>query len=193
MIPAGTYPAVVVPVQLENGTEVAIQFGKSKNGTQQAYVAFEILRGPQAGQKIGWLGFFSDLAVERTLKSLRYCGFSGDDLHVFPSQRPDNEVDIVIEHEKYNDKVSAKVQWVNAPGGGSFKMANAFGDKELRSFGAMLKGKLKAVAPVKGKKAEREAPSAAPAEDSDNGGGWSGNDDPDPPKDNPNTNDDIPF
>src|SRR4051812_34947432 len=98
MLPSGTYPAVVVPVQTQHGL-LACQFGKSKGkGTPQVVVAFEILRGPHAGQVISWFGYFTDneTATNRTLESLRICGFTGDDLDQFHAQKPENEVAIVV-------------------------------------------------------------------------------------------------
>jgi len=188
VIPRGTYPAVVVPVQMPDGKDVSIQFGTSKTkGTRQAYVAFEIIRGPQAGVKIGWFGFFTDNTTDRTLKALRVCGFVGDDLATFPAQRPENEAEIVIDHEEYNGETRAKVQWVNEPGrSGNFAMENALDAKALREFGASLRAKLKSVGPVKSKKAERQAAENGAAA----GDGWHGNDDPPPP---PAADDDIPF
>jgi hypothetical protein len=198
MLSKGTYAAVVVPVSTEFG-ELACQFGHSKEkGTPQVSVTLEVLRGPHAGQRISWMGFFTDSTEERTLKALRVCGFDGDDLDKFADQRPSNEVQIVVEHEEYKGVVRAKVAWINDPSfGGGMKMANALSGSELRKFGAQFKSKLKSLPAVKTVEAKREPPSAAPPGDE-----WSGNDSPDPPPTDPGfggratppgSDDDIPF
>lgn len=170
MLPAAQYAAVVSPVTTDFG-RMSVQFGtSSKKGTQQCAVCFEILRGPQAGQKVTWIGYFTDATIERTLNALRICGFEGDDVSSFPGQSPENEVSIVVEHEEYDGKVRVKVAWVNEPGGGGMKMANPFDDKALRKFGAQLKGTLKAMPAVKTKKAVREEPTEAPSSVADDMG-----------------------
>lgn len=192
MLPKGVYPAAVSLMQTDFG-ELACQFGKAKTGTQQVLVTFEILRGAQAGQKIGWFGYFTDATTERTLQALRICGFAGDDLDKFADQRPDNEVEIVVDHEIYEGKPKAKVQWVNAPGG-VLRMADPLSAADMRKFSAQFKSKLKSMPAVTTKKAVREEPSAAAAPGDEP---WSGNDQPDPPKENepgaPLGDDGIPF
>lgn len=197
MLRPGSYPAVVIPVSTEHG-EVACQFGKSKNkGTPQVVVAFEILRGPDAGQTISWFGYFSDnvTATDRTFAALRACGFTGDDLERFPDQRPTNEVEIVVGHEEYEGKMQAKVQWVNAPGRG-VKLADPMRGQDLRMFAGRFKSKLKNIPEIKTVEAKREPPSAAPPPED----AWSGNDSLPPPSDDEfrsssqsKHDDDIPF
>jgi hypothetical protein len=167
MIAKGNQPAVVVPVTTEHG-EWACQFGHSKKKqTPQVCVTFEILRGPYAGQRISWFGYFTDKSEKRTLEALRICGFEGDDLDKFADQRPTNEVQLVIEHEADEEgKVRAKVAWVNDPTfGGGMKMENALSGGDLRKFGAKFKAALKAIPAMKTVEAKREAPSAASEDD----------------------------
>ncbi len=162
MLRPDTYAAVVVPMNTEHG-ELACQFGHSKEkGTPQVAVVFEILRGPFAGQRITWMGYFTEKSQERTLKALRICGFEGDDLDKFTDQRPTNEAAIVVEVETYEGKPRAKVAWVNDPTfGGGMKMENALTGGELRKFGAKFKAALKAIPAMKTVEAKREAPSGA--------------------------------
>jgi hypothetical protein len=187
MIAKGNHFAAVVPIQTDGG-EVAAQFGYSKNkGTPQVAVCLEILRGPEAGQRITWMGYFTDNTEERTLKSLRICGFEGADLDKFAEQRPTNEVVIVVEHEEdQNGKLRAKVAWINDPNFGGMRMANALAGPELRKFGAQFKAKLRTLPEVKTTEAVREAPSAPPAEDIDQSQRQDS-------KPDPLANDDIPF
>lgn len=188
MIGKGNWPAAVFPIQTDDG-EVACQFGHSKQkGTPQVAVCLEILRGPYAGQKITWMGFFTDATEERTLKSLRLLGFEGDDLGAFVTQHPTNEVVAVVEHETYDGKTRAKVAWINDPTGGGMRMANALSGADLRKFGAKFKSALKAIPATKTVEARREAPSELPADggefdqsrpdpDPGNGSGHDGDDD----------------
>ena len=184
MIPEGTYPAVVAPVETERGP-VYIQWGPATDKSPfTAAVCFEILSGPQAGQKISSFLYFSSSAgksgktvAERSIESLRACGFTGDDIDKFSDQAPDIECQIVVEHETYQGKTVAKVKWINKAGGGGFTFEKPLAPSELRKFSAQFKGVLKNIPVVAGKKAERQPPTAAVGDMPS----WSGNDAPDPP------------
>ena len=116
MIAAGIYEAVAVEQATDNGP-CFVQFGETKSGTEQVAVVFELLGGPDAGSRITWHGYFSDKATKRTLATLKLLGFTGDDLMALYTQRLNQQVSLTIEHEEYNGKTSAKIKWVNAPGG----------------------------------------------------------------------------
>ncbi len=190
MIPAGTYPAVVVPVEVD-GEMVSIQWGPaSQNSPLSAAVAFEILSGQHAGQTItAFLHFSTEVKpgsktgksqMDRSIESLRYCGFTGDDIDQFFSQNPENEVSITVEHEEYQGKTRAKVAWINKPGGGGgFVLQKRMAPTDLKKMAARMKSKIKAAPVYEGKKAERQAPTASEGEGT---GGWNGLDqgDPDP-------------
>lgn len=193
MIPAAAYPAVVVPVETENGA-FSIQWGPATPKSPfTAAVCFEILSGPQAGQKITAFLYFGEGSVGHSMKALRACGFTGDDIDKFADQTPDIECQIVVEHEVYEGKTRAKVKWINQAGGQGFTFEKPLDRGSLRKFSAQFKSALKAVPSVTGKKAERQAPSAAPPSDYD------GMDSLPPPTDNPPdgpppaSDDDIPF
>jgi hypothetical protein len=161
MLRAGAYAAVVTPLQTDFG-ELACQFGKSnKKQTPLVTVAFEILRGPDAGQRISWIGYFTEKTEKRTLEALRICGFTGDDIDKFADQRPTNEVEIIVEQETGEDgKVRPKVAWVNDPRrSGGLRLEAPLRDGDLRKFGAQFKSKLKAIPAVKTVEAKREPPS----------------------------------
>lgn len=172
MLSKGIYAAVVVPVTTQFG-DVACQFGHSSNkGTPQVVVCFEVLRGPQAGQRMSWIGYFTEKSEERTLKALRLCGFTGDDLDAFAGQVPNNEVQIDVQEETDNQgRIRTKIAWINDPSFGSgMKMENALSGADLRKFGAQFKSKLKSLPPVKTTEAKREAPSDAEPEPDPTGG-----------------------
>lgn len=193
LIPAGQYQAVAVPVRTEAGESWA-QFGETKNGNPQVVVNFEILEGEQKGRRISWFGYFTDKTTQRTVESLRYCGFTGNDLAAATYMPLDQEVQIVIDHEEYNGKWSAKVQWVNKAGGGLFKLDKPMDKRGLERFAAQMRGAVAAIPDAPGKKAER---AQRPAGSGGRGGtaprsdgppsGWT---DSAPP---PPADDDIPF
>ena len=100
-------------------------FGITDKGNEQFAILFELLEGPNQGQTITWYGFFVqgtnkdgkpyDMA-KQTIEVMRICGWDGDDLtDTVGLDR--NDVQLVIDHESYEGKTSAKVKFVNRPGG----------------------------------------------------------------------------
>lgn len=168
MIPEGTYAAVVAPVTTKGGAKNWCQFGESgQKKTPLVMVQFEILRGPHAGQRITWYGYFSEEnpdVTDRTIKSLRACGFSGEQFGDMVTQAVDQEVSIVVEHEEYQGKRRARVLWVNAVGGGGLKVENQMSASQMRLFSSKLASRLKAFAPASGPKAVREQASGQHAD-----------------------------
>jgi hypothetical protein len=139
LIPKGYYKAKAT----KNDGAYA-QLGLSSAGNQQVLVQFEIVEGPAQGRRIAWWGNFTEKTWERTVESLRYCGFQGDELDTLPSQTLDQVVDVEVEHSEYLGKVSAKVKWVNAPYSG-IKLTKPMGSQELRNFSALMKAKVASV------------------------------------------------
>lgn len=153
---AGTYKAKAIEVML----------GESRTKrTPFVGVKFRITDGEFAGQVIKWEGYLSETMggrskktpAERTIESLQYCGWTGDDLGAFASGAlhglDTNEVELVVEMEDYEDREtgeqrqSAKVQWVNRPGGGVQFAGEAVDAAKAKAFGAKFRGlalKLKA-------------------------------------------------
>ena len=106
MLPKGTYKA--------RATEA--EFGFTNTGTEQVAVVFEVVEdGEFQGERIAWFGFFTEATAERTIQALRVCGWTGDDLGDL-SGFDANEVELVVEHEEYQGKTTAKVKWVNKIG-----------------------------------------------------------------------------
>jgi hypothetical protein len=166
LIAAGFYRAVAVPMMTPDG-ETWAQFGESKNGNSQVVVNFEILDGPEAGRRIAWFGYFTEKTVQRTVESLRYCGFTGDDLAAATVQRLENEVQLVINHEEYDGKMQARVSWVNRAGGGGVKLEKPMDKRGLDRFAAMMRNAVRSVPEVSGKKAERNAKPASTTPEDD--------------------------
>lgn len=161
MIPPGNYRAVATPISTESG-DCWAQFGETKNHNPQVVLNFEIIEGDYAGRRVAWFGYFTEKTSQRTVEALRYCGFTGDDLAAAVYMPLDQEVQIVIEHEEYNGKWSAKVAWVNRAGGGGFKLDKPMDKNGLSRFAAQMKSAVRDVAEAPGKKGERgQKPSAS--------------------------------
>ncbi len=152
LIPEGTYEAHVIQVKDETDRLVWAQWGKTKTGKHQIYLAFEITQeGQYQGRKLPWYGYFTDRTFDRTLESLTYCGFEGDDLATLTSQKLDKPVEIVVEHEEVSrddDDASAdpilraRIRWINEPGGGS-RLKEPLSEQEVNIVAAQLRTKVK--------------------------------------------------
>lgn len=147
MLPAGTYPATAIAADA--------QFGRTRKGHAQIALPFRIDEGEHAGQAITWFGFFTDKTRERTMESLRYCGWRGDDLSDLGPL--DQQVEIVIEHEEYDGKVRAKVQWVNRIGSGRVQLQDQMNESELRQFAAQMRSIARGIPEASGPRSERRS------------------------------------
>ena len=83
--------------------------GYSNSGTPYIQVVFRTSEG-----QITWWGYLSDGASKRTIKSLRAMGWRGANVSEIELKDLSSPVDIVVTHEEYNGKTSAKIKWVNA-------------------------------------------------------------------------------
>jgi hypothetical protein len=117
--------------------------GETSKGTEQIAVEFEILTEEAEFNHITWFGYFSDKTFERTIESLRHCGWTGHDLTDLTGLDA-NEVELVIEDEDDEDgNPRARVRWVNRKGGLALK-APLTGDK-AKTFAASMRDKIKAL------------------------------------------------
>lgn len=108
----------------------------TKDGKEQITVKFAIVGGQYDGQSVDWTGFFTDKTFDRTIQSLRYCGWQGDDIADLTGIDT-NEVEIVVQHNEYNGKVYPRVAWVNQIGGKARMPAD-----EAREFAESIKPRL---------------------------------------------------
>lgn len=145
MIPAGTYSAIPAPVTDEaTGRTVYARFATAgQDDKKQVVVTFRLTSPEVAGQHLAWFGFFTEKTWERTIESLRYCGFRGDDLSELPNQVLSSEVQLVVEHEEWEGRTRAKVAWVNRSGGVQLK--NPMKQDDLKRFAAMMKSRVRGV------------------------------------------------
>jgi hypothetical protein len=112
--------------------------GMSSTGKEQIGVMFEIAGGPCDGKHITWFGYFTDNTVDRTLESLRHCGWASDNLADLDTLNA-NEVELVIEDEEYDGKVRPKVKWVNRIS--RLQMKEQMTPAQVQAFAARLRGK----------------------------------------------------
>lgn len=155
LIPEGYYTAVAVRVNGEDGDHVA-RWSKASTGNRSVLIYFEILEGDHRGRRLPWFGYFTKGTSKRTVESLRYCGFKGNDLTDLDNQELNQQVSIQVEHDTYqgdNDdapKTRVRVAWVNRAGGGTIKLKDPMSRDELRKFAAMMAQSLDKVPEVEG-------------------------------------------
>ena len=129
MINAGTYRAHATKAEL----------GFTKKGDPQVAVTFRLLDDEVADQELTWYGYFTEKTKTRTLESLVHAGWDGEDPDELAGLGT-TEVSLVVAHEEYNGRVSARIQWVNAIGGAVLQKPMAESDK--KAFAKSLKGDL---------------------------------------------------
>lgn len=134
--------------------------GTASTGREQIGIDFEILEGPNVGHHITWYGYFTEETWERTIESLRTCGWGGSDLSELGSPdgsgRPAaesgldaNEVRIVIAHEPdLQGEYRARVKWVNSVGGVAMKDRMDVG--AAKAFAQKMRGRILALGAQQG-------------------------------------------
>lgn len=160
MIPAGKYI----------GTPVSAALGFTSGGKEQIAVQFEFL--DPAGEKLTWYGYFTDAAFDRTIESLRACGWTGSSLDEFSADHLPagfaNQVELVVQHEEYQGKTQVRIAFVNSIGSG-VALKSAMDAAQARAFAAKMKGRIAALsggippAKVAPKAVPRPRPAPAPA------------------------------
>lgn len=113
-------------------------FGRTQNGKEYVGVMFEVTAGEHAGKVFSWRGFFTENTLDRTLESLRHCGWDSDSI-VELDNLGANEVELVLGEEEYEGKTYTRVQWVNRPS--RLAIGEPLAGAELQAFAAKLRGK----------------------------------------------------
>lgn len=173
IIPAGTYRARAIEAQL----------GTTNTGKEQVAISFQLLTPGFEGQHLPYYGFFTESALEVTVKALRACGWTGIDLSDLAGIET-NEVNLVVEHEEYNGVTRAKVKWVNDGSAGLLK--NVLGDTERKAFANRMRGAIAAIGQGAPKAAPAKPAAPRPAPSNRTGGVL-------PPEPPPHTDSDLPF
>jgi hypothetical protein len=137
---------------------VTAALGYTKGGKECVGVEFLLT---ESGKHMTWYGYFTEATTERTIESLRICGWNGNDLGDLTeigSGEP-IEVSLVIETEEWEGKTRQKVQWVNRAGG--LAMGSPLNADQARAFGARMKGAVLAFDQKTGSPAKKSAPRPA--------------------------------
>lgn len=203
--PPGTYNAVLIERTDDQGLTAYARWSLTQGEKKQVSGTFKLL-DPPGNPTVNWYGSFSSTVMggtgktvaQRTVESLRYVGFKGNDFLELENQKLDQIVSITIEHEvsEKDGKTYLKVGWVNQLGGGVIKIARPLSTEDKRKFAAMMRDSLAKVPEVDGERHESTSnapatngsPSSSPAEDD---GSWGGDPRNDPPPMDDNS--DIPF
>jgi hypothetical protein len=127
----------IIPKGKYVGRAHGYKFGTSEKGTEFIAVEFSIEEGEHAGARLSWRGFFTDATQQRTIESLRYCGWAGDNITDLEGLGK-NLVQLVIEPEEYNGKTYPRIQWVNRLG--NLAVKNEMDAGARASFAARMKG-----------------------------------------------------
>ena len=132
MIQAGTHQAKATDARL----------GFANTGNEQVAVRFELT---DTGERVTWYGYFSERAIDTTLRALRACGWKGDDLSDM-STIGDEDVELVVEHEVNLDtgKTFPRVRWVTGISSPRIKLKHAMDEQQRREFAERLRGKVAA-------------------------------------------------
>ncbi len=162
LIPEGHYDAVAVPTTDEQGMERVARFAWTKTDVRQVHAWFELLSGPHQGARLPWYGFFTKGAGKRTIESLRYMGFTGDDLEAAENQPLDQIVSVKVGHNEYEGKTNARIDWVNRAGGGVVKLNKPMSKDELRQFAAMMRDSVSGVPAEEGERRPANRAAAQP-------------------------------
>lgn len=109
MLEAGTYKARATAGWLGESAQ---------KGTPYVGVMFSVIDGPHNGEQISWNGWLTEGAMKHTVKSLRVCGWQGDDLSALDTIKR-NEVFLVVEIEADGyGQPRPRVRWINSTQGG---------------------------------------------------------------------------
>lgn len=119
----------------------SIRWGRAKSGAEQIALTFAFIDGDgQPGAStIEWVGGFgTDQSAEITIKALRACGWSGDDLL---DLRGINEetVELDIAWDEYQGERRLRIKWINRPGSGRLQFRDLLDERAKQSLAARMR------------------------------------------------------
>ncbi len=144
-------------------------FGKSAKGNTQLAIELEIVDSEALeGERISWVGHFTDKTAARTIESLQHMGWQGDDLSELAegcdaAALLPEVVEIVCAPEEYEGDWQLKVKWVNKPGAGRFAFKEPVQGNDLKAFAAQMKATVRSVRGGAGRPAAKPTNGARPA------------------------------
>jgi hypothetical protein len=161
LIPAGTY----------QGTVVDYGINETKKGMPQIFIQFNLT---ELNKKLTWFGSVAnDKAIEITGQALIRCGFKKTDFAVLANGKASGELDmgkslnLVVEHNTWEGKTSAKIAWVNELGGPQNKLDQAGAVQKLA--GLNISGKMIQLQQEMGIQNEPVRPSHTPSQQEQQG------------------------
>lgn len=124
------------PLSTRVSKAVAVEWAFDVVGGYEVIKIMFELRGTSEGMRRSWTGFFTDSSLERTLQSIRHCGWVGETLGDM-SGMGDAEVELVLATYKGNNgKNYEEAQWVNRPA--RLNLQNAMSADRLLAFSASM-------------------------------------------------------
>lgn len=116
----------------------------AQTGTEQIVIRFKIEEGKYADKNAYWTGSFTEKTYERTLESMRNCGWQGDDLSEIDSLG-NEQVQLVVSEDEYEDKNGELksrlvVNWVNKIG--TMAVKGSMSAEDRKEFAARMRGKI---------------------------------------------------
>jgi hypothetical protein len=113
---------------------------ETSTGKEQVAVLFDFLDVP--GKTLTWYGYWTEATWERTIETLRTCGWTGneiDDLSELSGETP--EVFVVLDHEPdQNGAMRERIKWVNKTNG--LAMKKALDPARAKEFAARAKAQI---------------------------------------------------
>ena len=100
--------------ECQAGTVVDCQMFRTKTGIEAIDITFEL----ETHERLHWIGFFTNKSRHLTEEALKALGFDWNDLDACRKEVIGRHASCVIEADDFNDTVTRRVQWVNAPGSG---------------------------------------------------------------------------
>ncbi len=143
--------------------------GFTSKKTEQVAVQLQIREGEDEGRLITWYGSFADTPMgrgtvcDRTIESLRYMGWQGDEIWDLSTVGDDDAEDVmvVIDHEEGQDgEIRARANWINKLGNGA-AIKDRMDDGQARAFAAKMKGKVLALKQKQGGGAASSKPNGS--------------------------------
>lgn len=135
-------------------------YGYAGTGTEQVAVLFQL----EDGARLTWFGYLTENSQERTLEALMHCGVKNlETLEGLGSQ----DVEVVIQHDEYNDTVRAKIAFVNALGSGGVALKTKMTDGQRKGVAARLKGNFLKMQRERGMEKSDTNPAPPPLGDDD--------------------------
>lgn len=122
-------------------------FTTNSKGNKQLNVVLEFKEGDKT-RRLYWFGHLTPLTVDKTLDTLVTLGCSCLDDEVLGKGREggaldvNKPVEIVVKHETYEGKTTARIQWVNEVGAGGFKNRVENSKGVIPNFAALMKDAL---------------------------------------------------